>query len=100
MIDRINENVVRLHHSVKMYGIPPINVYVLLGKEPALIDCGPDDPELFETFTQELREIGLVWKDIRHLIVTHTHVDHFGMAKRIRQATPLAIHVHPDDIPK
>ncbi len=100
MIDRVEPDVFRLHHPVKIPGVPPINIYVLLGEEPALVDCGPDDPELFDELTSELREIGLAWKDVRHLIITHAHVDHFGMARRVRQATPLAIHVHPDDIPK
>jgi glyoxylase-like metal-dependent hydrolase (beta-lactamase superfamily II) len=56
-----------------------IGVYVLDTREgPALFDCGPSTtlPRLEEA----LSEIGLTLGDIRHLLLSHIHLDHAGAA--------------------
>jgi glyoxylase-like metal-dependent hydrolase (beta-lactamase superfamily II) len=56
-----------------------IGVYVLDTPEgPALFDCGPSTtlPRLEEA----LRELGLELDDIRHLLLSHIHLDHAGAA--------------------
>jgi glyoxylase-like metal-dependent hydrolase (beta-lactamase superfamily II) len=96
MIDRIDSRIARLTYPVDFPGVPPVNVYALLDAEPVLIDCGPDGP--VEPLLRDLAELGV--DDVRHLIVTHGHVDHFGLARRLREIWPLTIYVHEADIPK
>jgi glyoxylase-like metal-dependent hydrolase (beta-lactamase superfamily II) len=63
--------------------VGPINVYLADGAELTLIDTGPQDPPTLDALRAELRARGVAFKDIRRIIVTHAHVDHFGLAAQI-----------------
>lgn len=65
------------------FGVGPINCYLAGGDELTLIDTGPKDPATLAALREELRARGLAFKDIRRVIVTHAHVDHFGLAGQI-----------------
>ena len=59
---------------------------------PALFDCGPAScvPELHE----RLRERGLELHDVRHLLLSHIHLDHAGAAGAlVREHPDLQVHV-------
>ena len=59
---------------------------------PALFDCGPanDVPELKD----RLRERGLELGDLRHLLLSHIHLDHAGAAGTlVREHPDLQVHV-------
>src|SRR5438128_1973982 len=69
---------------------------------PALFDCGPTScvPELHE----RLHKRGLELRDVRHLLLSHIHLDHAGAAGTlVRQHPALQVHVseigapHPVD---
>src|SRR6266550_7952964 len=70
-----------------------IGCYLLETREgPALLDCGPTScvPELHE----RLRERGLELHDVRHLLLSHIHLDHAGAAGTlVRQHPALQVHV-------
>ena len=64
-----------------------IGVYVVETDDgPALFDCGPSTtlPRLEEC----LRELGLELTDIRHLLLSHIHLDHAGAAGAILRRHP------------
>ena len=59
---------------------------------PALFDCGPANsvPQLKES----LRERGLELADLRHLLLSHIHLDHAGAAGvLVREHPELQVHV-------
>ena len=59
---------------------------------PALFDCGPATcvPEL----TRRLEEHGLELRDLRHLLLSHIHLDHAGAAGTLVRDHPgLQVHV-------
>jgi glyoxylase-like metal-dependent hydrolase (beta-lactamase superfamily II) len=70
-----------------------IGCYLLdLPAEPALFDCGPAScvPQLKEG----LRERGLELTDLRHLLLSHIHLDHAGAAGvLVREHPELQVHV-------
>lgn len=68
---------------------PPqhIHSYLILADEPILIDTGMRTPPAWEAIQKNLGEHGLKVSDIRHLLITHAHIDHYGQAKRIREAS-------------
>jgi glyoxylase-like metal-dependent hydrolase (beta-lactamase superfamily II) len=81
-------------------GIPrAIGVYVVETADgPALHDCGPATtlPQLKEG----LRERGLDLSDIRHLLLSHIHLDHAGAAGSIVRKHPdLTVWVSPIGAP-
>jgi glyoxylase-like metal-dependent hydrolase (beta-lactamase superfamily II) len=69
-----------------------IGAWLLPGDEPALVDCGPST--CIEALETGLAEHGLSVEDIRHLLLTHIHLDHAGAAGLLARRNPsLRIHV-------
>src|SRR5919201_3139043 len=59
---------------------------------PALFDCGPSTD--VERLKDGLRERGLALTDIRHLLLSHIHLDHAGAAGvLVREHPRLQVHV-------
>ena len=59
---------------------------------PALFDCGP--ATCVHTLEQRLRERGLALADLRHLLLSHVHLDHAGAAGvLVREHPTLQLHV-------
>jgi glyoxylase-like metal-dependent hydrolase (beta-lactamase superfamily II) len=69
--------------------------YLLPGEEPALVDCGPST--CIEGLERGLAERGLALADIRHLVLTHIHLDHAGAAGTLVRKHP-ALRVHVSEI--
>ncbi len=69
-----------------------VNAYVLQGdKGNALIDTGFDTPEAFAALRDGLKSGNLGFKDITHIIITHIHPDHYGMAYKLKQMSGATI---------
>jgi glyoxylase-like metal-dependent hydrolase (beta-lactamase superfamily II) len=59
---------------------------------PALFDCGPSSS--VEALRAGLRERGVELRDLRHLLVSHIHLDHAGAAGvLVREHPGLQVHV-------
>jgi glyoxylase-like metal-dependent hydrolase (beta-lactamase superfamily II) len=70
-----------------------IGVYLLDTEDgPALFDCGPST--CVERLKEGLRERGLALADLRHLLLSHIHLDHAGAAGvLVREHPGLRVHV-------
>jgi glyoxylase-like metal-dependent hydrolase (beta-lactamase superfamily II) len=62
-----------------------------------LIDTGWDTDEAFASLSAGLGVAGYEMADVRGLMVTHIHPDHFGLAGRIRAASGAWVGLHPAD---
>lgn len=72
-----------------------VNTYLIQGTDGwVLLDTGWNDEESFEALSGQLKEIGLSFSDIRLIIVTHIHPDHFGQAGRVQQLSGASLAVH------
>jgi glyoxylase-like metal-dependent hydrolase (beta-lactamase superfamily II) len=59
---------------------------------PAIVDCGPSTD--VDTLERGLRARGLELADVRHLLLTHIHLDHAGAAGvLVRRHPALQVHV-------
>jgi glyoxylase-like metal-dependent hydrolase (beta-lactamase superfamily II) len=66
--------------------------YLLEGPEPALVDCGPST--CVAELEAGLDRHGLALHDLRHLVLTHIHLDHAGAAGTLVRRNPkLRVHV-------
>src|SRR5712671_2893702 len=77
------------------FELQSVNVYlVALSEGYLLIDCGMNTEPAFETLRFAMDRRGLVWTDIRQILLTHMHPDHMGMAARLLELSgaPLAMH--------
>lgn len=73
------------------------NVYALRGSPLTLIDAGIGTEEAFAALEQGLRSHGLDVAAIRQVVLTHYHLDHFGLAWKIREVSGARIFVHRED---
>jgi glyoxylase-like metal-dependent hydrolase (beta-lactamase superfamily II) len=76
-----------------------IGIYLLETAEGrALFDCGP--ATCVPVLKQRLHERGLELQDIRHLLLSHIHLDHAGAAGvLVREHPELQVHVSPIGAP-
>ena len=79
--------------------IESVNVYIVEdGDSVTLVDCGmwhpgePDDG--LSTLRHALNARGYVLDDIARIIVTHAHIDHYGMAGRLMELTGAELLMH------
>ena len=69
-----------------------IGSYLLAGDEPALVDCGP--ASCLDALRAGLAGQGLEVGELRHLLLTHIHLDHAGAAGSLVRENPgLLVHV-------
>ncbi len=61
----------------------PINVYLAADDPLTLVDTGPRTSRTWAALEQALAEHGYAVTDVRRVLVTHAHIDHFGLAARI-----------------
>ncbi len=57
-----------------------VNAYLIEDSPLTLIDSGPNSAKALDELEQQLRERGHAIEDIELLIVSHQHIDHFGLA--------------------
>ncbi len=62
-----------------------------------LIDAGL--PGAHTAIQEHLARLGLEWKDVRRLIITHQDIDHMGGAKAVADASKAEVSAHADDVP-
>lgn len=69
----------------------------LQGGGVALVDAGWNTDEAWTSLKDGLAEAGGSITDVRAVLVTHIHPDHYGLAGRVREASGAWIGLHPAD---
>ena len=71
-----------------------VHVFLLChGGRVALFDTGLDTPENLLTLETAMQRIGKKVQDIARVFITHSHIDHCGMAGRIKEISGAEIHM-------
>jgi glyoxylase-like metal-dependent hydrolase (beta-lactamase superfamily II) len=72
-----------------------VNAYVLEADDGyVLVDCGWDTPDVLEALKVGLRGLGIGLDDVRTLVVTHVHADHYGMAGTLLRLGRMRLLMH------
>ncbi len=89
--------VTRVPLPIGIHGIESVNVYALAdGDRVTLVDCGvwraENDglPEL----ERGLQAAGYTLRDVSRIVVTHAHIDHYGLAGRLMELTGAQLWMH------
>ncbi|WP_020108396.1 MBL fold metallo-hydrolase [Nocardia sp. 348MFTsu5.1] len=73
-------------------------VYVIDGDDGMyLVDTGWDNEQSWQSLTSGLKELGRSVVDVRGVVATHIHPDHYGLAGRIRETSGAWIGLHNAD---
>jgi len=73
-------------HGIRRLAIPTpfqvgrVNAYLIEDSPLTLIDSGPNSAKALDELEQALAGLGHKVEDIELLVVTHQHIDHFGLA--------------------
>jgi len=81
------------------FPVGPVNVYLIEGDTLTLIDTGPKADVSRQALETGLAALGHRIEDLQRVIITHHHVDHFGLAAEIARRSGAAIWTHPYNVP-
>jgi glyoxylase-like metal-dependent hydrolase (beta-lactamase superfamily II) len=79
--------------------VGPVHVYVVRQDPVTIIDTGVHTPESREALEAGLKQLGLGLGDVRRVLLTHAHLDHYGQAGLL-QAAGAEVLMHPDEVGK
>lgn len=75
-----------------------IACYLIADPEPTLVDPGP--ATTVDTLLEKVEATGVAPDQLRHVVLTHIHLDHAGGVGQLVHAFPgITVHVHEDGAP-
>jgi glyoxylase-like metal-dependent hydrolase (beta-lactamase superfamily II) len=90
----IDSNTCMVFHERSSVNFNSCNSYVITeGKEITLIDPGCSR----ESLTETLRALNVELHNIKNVLLTHAHSDHYGLVRFLRQNTKCEVYVHELD---
>ncbi len=69
------------------FPVGPVNVHVILRDPMTLIDSGPLTEEAWDALEAGLKRFGRKVSDVKRVLLTHGHQDHFGLAEKVAGAS-------------
>ncbi|HEY3446029.1 MAG TPA: MBL fold metallo-hydrolase [Myxococcales bacterium] len=77
----------------------PINAYLIENGDGSvtLYDCGLNTPECVQALEQGFAEAGHRLEDVSRILISHGHVDHYGLAKLVRERSGAKAYLHRRD---
>jgi glyoxylase-like metal-dependent hydrolase (beta-lactamase superfamily II) len=95
--ERILPGVFRLRLPLPWPGVPHCNAWaVRAGDGVVLFDTGMHQPGSFADLERALAMCGLRVEDVRLVVCTHAHSDHYGQAATIVERTGCELWMHPN----
>src|SRR5437899_8849975 len=96
--EEVAPGVFQLEMPLPFPRLPVVKVYLSRDHdELGLIDCGMNIAGAYDTFVRYVGHLGHELKDIRQIVVTHSHPDHIGLSGRIREASAGNLIMHRDE---
>lgn len=69
------------------FPVGPVNVHVILRDPITLIDSGPLTEDAWDALSAGLKRRGLAVSDVKRVLLTHGHHDHYGLASKVADAS-------------
>ncbi len=80
-----------------LFPLFPVNIYLIDGDVPTLIDTGLNTDVAWEGLVRGLSTAGRGIKDIKRVLLTHGHIDHVGLCPRLLDNASPEIFIHSGD---
>jgi len=94
--DRVMPGLWRLRLPLPWPGVPHVNAFAIgAGDGIVLVDTGIHESSAREELTRALDQAGLRLADVRLLVCTHAHSDHYGLASEVVEAAGCELWMHP-----
>ena len=96
---RIGSNICLLRVSIPIPALKVVNSYLIdAGDELIIVDPGIGLPDSIESLKKQVEEYGYSIESIRHIIITHLHVDHIGGAYYLQKASNAEVYIHETEV--
>jgi glyoxylase-like metal-dependent hydrolase (beta-lactamase superfamily II) len=91
----------RIHRIIvpTPFYVGPVNLYLIQEDPLTIIDVGPRTPESLEALKTGLTRLGHRLADIKRIIISHAHADHYGLARTVAGESGATVFVHAWDAP-
>ncbi len=76
------------------FAVGPVNCYVATTEPVTLIDTGPLHADSRAALHTGLIELGLRVSDLRRIVITHAHADHYGLAGELVRESGAEVWTH------
>lgn len=76
-----------------------VNAYLFPGCGPTLIDTGPHLDSTLTSLQTQLKTHRMTLANLERIVITHAHVDHFGLAAEIVRHSGARLMVPPQSVP-
>jgi glyoxylase-like metal-dependent hydrolase (beta-lactamase superfamily II) len=91
-------------HAIELptpFAVGPVTVYLAdaPGEPLTLIDTGPQTAESRTVLEAGLAHLGYALADLARIVISHAHVDHFGLAADVVDASGAQVWSHPWNVP-
>jgi len=97
MVKPIRDDILHIDIPIQ-HELKNISLYLLKGEYPALIDAGPFHPLLQDLITAALHYAGI--EELAYIYLTHSHIDHCGLAARLQRTTGAEVAAHRYERPR
>lgn len=78
------------------FALNHVNCYLLRDDDGwTMLDCGLNWPALHQAWEVAFAELQITLPDIRRIVLTHMHPDHFGMAGYFQERTGAPVYLSP-----
>lgn len=78
--------------------IGPVSAYLFPDDPVVLVDAGLDGPQARAAFEGAFADAGRRIEDLRTIVVTHGHSDHYGCARWLQERSGCDVLIHPADV--
>jgi len=96
--ERILPGIWRLRLPLPWPGVPHCNAWAVAADDGVvLFDCGLHEPGSLEQLERALGQVRLKLEQVRLLVCTHAHSDHYGQAAAIVDASGCELWMHPNN---
>lgn len=82
------------------FAVGDVHAYLLLGEALTLVDTGLRHPPGQQALSAALATIGVAVTDLQQIVLSHSHLDHFGLARRLQDESGAEVLAHPIACPK
>lgn len=95
--ERVIRGLWRLRLPLPWPGVPHCNAWAIrAGDGIVLVDTGMHEPGSLEELERALDQVGLRLEQVRLVLATHAHSDHWGQAATIKNLTGCEFWMHPN----
>ena len=95
--ERVIPGIYRLRLPLPWPGVPHCNAWaVAAGDGVVLFDTGMHEPGSFAHLERAMAQVNLRVENVRLVVCTHAHSDHYGQAATVIERTGCELWMHPD----